>query len=78
MIWQYYYNPNPLGNLLSSGIYMIVGLVELIIGIVLCIWVYKDSQNHGKDPTKWCLIVFFCGWLGCICYLVKRDDPYSS
>lgn len=47
----------------------------LVLGIALCIWVYRDAQDRGMDATLWLIVVLFAGPLGLILYLLLRSEP---
>ena len=58
---------------LIPGLSITYIIVVLIINIAICVWVYKDAEAKGKGGVLWCIIVFFCGCIGCIVYLIVRN-----
>jgi hypothetical protein len=45
-----------------------------ILNIVLMAWVYKDAKSRNIEPNQWVALVCCCGWLGCIIYIVQRNN----
>lgn len=50
----------------------------LVLGIALCIWVYRDAEDRGMDAALWLVVVLFAGPLGLILYLLLRCEPRLS
>lgn len=48
--------------------------IYFAIGIILCVWVYRDARSRGMDGTLWVIIVLIANILGLIVYLVVRKD----
>jgi len=63
-----------------SGIFCCIPLIWFIIGVLLCVWVYRDAQSRGMEAALWLLIVLITGILGLIVYLIVREEkkPPSS
>jgi peptidoglycan/LPS O-acetylase OafA/YrhL len=55
-----------------------VALVAFLINIFILVWVYKDAQARGADPTMWLLIVFFTHLVGLIIWLIVRPPLRES
>ncbi len=53
---------------------IIISVIQIAISIALAAWVYRDAQMRNLDATMWACIVFFCGCIGFIVYLVTRDN----
>lgn len=53
-------------------------LFWFIIGIALCVWVYRDAQDRGMYGAVWLTVVLFTGPIGLIIYLIIRGEqrPY--
>ncbi|MFH0749015.1 MAG: zinc ribbon domain-containing protein [Candidatus Bathyarchaeota archaeon] len=49
-----------------------------LIGLLLCIWVYRDAQQRGMNGALWLIIVLIANIVGLLIYLVVRDPvkPY--
>jgi len=60
------------------GYFGIVWLVFLILGILLCVWIYRDANRRGMSGILWVILMlvgslFFLGWLVVlIVYLIIR------
>ncbi|TFF88253.1 MAG: hypothetical protein EU550_01620 [Promethearchaeota archaeon] len=53
---------------------IIITIIYFIIGILLAIWVYTDARKRDMDAPVWLLIVLLTGCIGCIIYLVVRNQ----
>ena len=62
------------GALIELG----VGLISLLITIPCLIWLYRDAESRGMDGTKWLIIGLVGGCIGCIIYLIVREDNTSA
>lgn len=51
-----------------------VPIVFFIVGILLCIWVYKDAERRGMSGVLWLIVVLLTSIFGLIIYLVVRKD----
>ena len=49
-------------------------VIWFIIGILLCIWVYRDAQSRGMEGALWLIIVLIANIIGVIVYLVVREE----
>lgn len=57
-----------------------------VIGLLLCIWVYRDAQKRGMDAVLWLIVVLIANIIGLIIYFVVRKpevikgtpSPYST
>jgi len=64
---------NQLEFLFAGALMMLLcPAIWFIIGILICIWVYKDAKSRGMSPVLWLLITLFLGIIGLIIYLVIR------
>jgi hypothetical protein len=63
---------------LFGGIVCIIPVVWFIVGILLCIWVYRDAESRGMSGALWLIIVLIAGIIGLIIYLVVRKDKRSE
>jgi len=67
------------GGLILGGICLLASwLIFFILGLLLCVWVYRDAKSRGMEAGIWVLVVVLAGILGLIIYLVVRRDhsPY--
>lgn len=63
---------NSFGSILAiSG--MCFALLMMILYIGSLVWVYNDSEKHGKTGCLWLLLVFFTWPFGLIAYYLLRD-----
>ena len=67
------------GGLLLGGICLLASwLIFLILGLLLCVWVYRDAQSRGMSGLFWVLLMlvgsfFWLGWLVVlVIYLIIR------
>jgi len=61
-----------------GAIFCLIPLVWFIIGILLCIWVYRDAESRGMNGVLWLIIVLIAGLIGLIIYLVVRKEKAPS
>jgi hypothetical protein len=60
------------------GYFGIFWIIVFILGILLCIWIYRDANSRGMSGLLWVILMiigcfFFLGWLlVLIIYLVVR------
>jgi len=59
---------------LIFGTICLVGIAWFIIGILLCIWVYRDAERRGMNGVLWLIVVLIAGIIGLIIYLVVRKE----
>ncbi len=71
--------PIPIGQLewLGLGLICLIPIIWFIIGILLCIWVYRDAESRGMSGVLWLIVVLLTGIVGLIIYLVVRKDKKS-
>lgn len=43
-----------------------------VLGILVCIWVYRDAERRGMNGAIWLIIVLLTNLVGLIIYLVVR------
>jgi len=67
------------GGLFLGGICLLASwLIFLILGLLLCVWVYRDAQSRGMSGLFWVLLMlvgsfFWLGWLVVlVIYLIIR------
>ena len=54
-------------------------IVLAIIGqIILCVWVYRNAQKRGMEPSIWLLIVLIASIIGLIIYIIVREPLLSE
>jgi rubredoxin len=46
-----------------------------IIGILLCVWVYRDAQRRGMNGVLWLIVTLIAGIIGLIIYLIAKKEP---
>ena len=64
---------NQLEFLFAGALMMLLcPAIWFIIGILICIWVYRDAQSRGMSGLLWALVTFFLSIIGLIIYLVVR------
>ena len=56
------------------GIIILGILVASVIGIFLCIWIYRDAQARGENGALWVIIFLISGIIGLIVWLIVRGD----
>jgi FtsH-binding integral membrane protein len=61
-----------------GGIVCLIPVVWFIVGLLLCIWVYRDAESRGMGGALWLIIVLIAGIIGLIIYLVVRKDKKSE
>jgi len=65
-----YYDPFPI-----LIIIMLIYVAVFIVWIAAALWAYKDAKKRGlNNPALWGLVVFLCGLIGLIIYLVLRNN----
>ena len=55
----------------------LIPIIWFIIGILLCIWVYRDAESRGMSGVLWLIVVIITGIIGLIIYLVVRKEKKS-
>ena len=61
-------------ELLGFGLCFLIPIVWFIIGILLCVWVYRDAESRGMSGVLWLIVVLITGIIGLIIYLIVRKD----
>jgi heme/copper-type cytochrome/quinol oxidase subunit 2 len=61
-----------------SLIFCLIPIVWFVIGILLCIWVYRDAESRGMNGVLWLIVVLIAGIIGLIIYLVVRKEKGSG
>ncbi len=46
--------------------------IWIVIGVILCVWVYRDAKARGADATLWLVIALLTGIIGLIVWLAVR------
>jgi len=53
---------------------LIIVIIPLILGILLCIWIYKDAEKRGKSGAIWVIVLIlaslFLSFIGLIIVIV--------
>ncbi|KXA96868.1 hypothetical protein AKJ37_04245 [candidate division MSBL1 archaeon SCGC-AAA259I09] len=49
-------------------------LILPVVGILLCIWVYKDAKARGEEAVLWLIVVLITNVVGLIIWLVVRPE----
>ena len=74
-------NPGMLANqveFLFAGLGVMCWIIWFIIGILICIWVYKDAESRGMSGVLWLILVLILGLIGLIVYLVVRKPKVMA
>jgi ABC-type transport system involved in multi-copper enzyme maturation permease subunit len=45
-----------------------------VVGILICLWVYRDAKSRGMEGALWVLIVLVANVIGLIVYLIVREE----
>ncbi|UCG44855.1 MAG: hypothetical protein JSV58_05530 [Candidatus Bathyarchaeota archaeon] len=61
-------------EILAVGGICLIPVVWFIVGILICIWVYRDAESRGMSGVLWLIIVLLTTIVGLIIYLVVRKD----
>ena len=56
------------------GIIFFIVIVASLIGIWVCIWIYRDAESRGENGALWVIILLVSGLIGLIIWLVVRSD----
>jgi hypothetical protein len=56
------------------GIIIFIIIVSSLVGIWLCIWIYRDAQARDENGALWVIILLISGLIGLIVWLVVRSD----
>ncbi len=56
------------------GIIFFIIIVASLIGIWLCIWIYRDADARGENGALWVIILLISSLIGLIVWLVVRSD----
>jgi ABC-type transport system involved in multi-copper enzyme maturation permease subunit len=72
--------------ILFGVVWLFFIIAFFVVGLLLCIWVYRDAQKRGMNGALWLIIVLIANVIGLIIYLVVREpettrrtiDPYST
>jgi len=64
--------------LFFAGAICLIPIVLFIIGILLCIWVYRDAESRGMSGVLWLIIVLLFNIVGLIIYLVVRKEKKTG
>lgn len=59
----------------ACGTLFLIIIILTILGIALCVWVYRDAQSRGMNgAVLWMLLVWFTSVIGLIIYLLSRPQ----
>lgn len=61
-----------------AGTMCLLPLLWFVVGIILCIWVYRDAQSRGMNGVMWLIVVLIAGLIGFIIYMVVRKDRTAT
>lgn len=62
--------------MISGGIilgFLLIPILYFVIGLLLCIWVYRDAEKRGMSGALWLIIVLIANILGLLIYLIVRE-----
>jgi hypothetical protein len=65
------------------GFFSLAWLVFLILGLLLCVWIYRDANRRGMNGILWVLAIlvgsfFWLGWLVVlVIYLLVRGSAHG-
>ena len=48
--------------------------IWLIVGILICVWVYGDAESRGMNGALWLIIILLGNVIGLIVYLIVRGE----
>ncbi|MFX1339749.1 MAG: hypothetical protein ACFFDK_14145 [Promethearchaeota archaeon] len=68
------------GNTVFSSILIpiIIVLIYYIIGLILALWVYKNTKKRNMNSKGWFIGILLTGLIGFIVYLTIRDPPSAE
>ena len=50
--------------------------VDLVIACgILCVWMYRDAKQIGRNPWPWIVLTAIAGVFGPLGYLITRETP---
>jgi heme/copper-type cytochrome/quinol oxidase subunit 2 len=50
----------------------------LLIGVLFCVWVFRDAESRGMNGAVWVIIVLIANVIGFLVYLIVRADRRPS
>jgi len=65
------------------GFFGLAWILFFILGLLLCVWIYRDANSRGMNGILWVLAVlvgslFWLGWLVVlVIYLVVRGSAHG-
>jgi putative membrane protein len=65
------------------GFFGLAWFLFLVLGLLLCVWIYRDANSRGMNGILWVLAVlvgslFWLGWLVVlVIYLVVRGSAHG-
>jgi putative membrane protein len=65
------------------GFFGLFWIIFFILGLLLCVWIYRDANSRGMNGILWVLAIlvgslFWLGWLVVlIIYLVVRGSAHG-
>ena len=65
------------------GFFGLAWIVFFLLGLLLCVWIYRDANSRGMNGILWVLAVlvgslFWLGWLVVlVIYLVVRGSAHG-
>ena len=57
---------------------LLIPLILFVIGIMICLWVYRDAESRGMNGALWVIIVIFTNIIGLIIYLIVRESKLTA
>jgi hypothetical protein len=67
----------------SYGFFSLAWIVFFLLGLLLCVWIYRDANSRGMNGILWVLAIlvgslFWLGWLVVlVIYLVVRGSAHG-
>ena len=55
---------------------IIIITIIYVIAIALAVWVYNDAKKRDMNAVVWLLIVLLTSFIGCIIYLIVREQNH--
>ncbi len=53
--------------------------VDLVLAVsVICVWIYRDAAQRGRNPWPWILAAFVVGMFSPLVYLLLRSGNPAS
>ena len=65
------------------GFFSLAWIVFLLLGLLLCVWIYRDANSRGMNGILWVVAIlvgslFWLGWLVVlVIYLLVRGSAHG-